>query len=269
MGILRQFDLTGQCAVITGAGTNLGRQMALHLAEAGCDIVGVGRRSEPIEAVGEEIRERGRRYLGISGCDVTDSSAVAEMAQRAVTEMGRITVLINNAGGGAVGRGKTLTELTDEEWQTGIAGNLDSAFYCTRALIPHMIEHEGGTVINIASGWGFRAGRNYWMYPVAKAGIVSLTKALAASYSADQIRAACIAPGFFPKVESDDRDDVLTGLGERQPSGRVGFMHEIGPLAVFLASPAAAYISGETILLDGGSISAGLIPAGLAPRVEG
>lgn len=269
MGIMGQFDLSGQCAIITGAGTNLGRQMALHLAEAGCDIVGVGRRAEPIEAVGEEIRAHGRRYLGVSGCDVTDSSAVSEMVSQAIVEMGQITVLINNAGGGGVGRGKTLPELTDEEWQQGVGGNLDTAFYCSRAIIPHMVEHQTGTVISIASGWGYRAGRNNWMYPVAKAGVISLTKALAATYASDNIRAVSIAPGFFPKIEEDEREQMLTGLGQRQPAGRVGFMHEIGPLAVFLVSPAAAYVSGETILLDGGSISAGLTPAGVAPRVEG
>lgn len=266
MGILDQFDLTGQCAIITGAGTGLGREMALHLAEAGCDIVGVGRRPEPIEDVGEEIRAKGRRYLGIPGCDVTDSSKVNEMVTEAVNQMGRVTVLINNAGLGGTGRGKTLPELTDEDWQTSIASNLDSAFYCTRAIVPHMLDHGGGTIINITSGWGFRGGRNNWMYPVAKGGVIQLTKAIAMTYARDNIRAACIAPGLFPKT---DDETVLVGLGEKQPSGRIGFLREIGPLAVFLASPAASYLSGETVLIDGGAIAAGLTPAGVVPRAEG
>ncbi|MDA0815737.1 MAG: SDR family oxidoreductase [Chloroflexi bacterium] len=266
MGILDEFDLTGQCAIITGAGTGLGRQMAMHLAEAGADIVGVGRRAEPIDEVGREIQEKGRRYLGISGCDVTDSTLVNEMVTQAVNEMGRITILVNNAGLGGTGGGKTLPELTDDDWRSSIASNLDAAFYCTRAVVPHMVDHGGGTIINITSGWGYRGGRNNWMYPVAKAGVISLTKATAMTYARDNIRATCIAPGLFPKT---DDDEVLAGLGERQPAGRIGFLHEIGPLAVFLASPAAAYLTGETVLIDGGAIAAGLTPAGLVPRAEG
>jgi len=266
MGILDQFDMTGQCAIITGAGTGLGREMALHLAEAGADIVGVGRRREPIEDIGEEIRAKGRRYLGISGCDVTNSTMVNEMVAKATSEMGRVTILINNAGLGGTGRGKTLPELTDEDWQSGIASNLDSAFYCSRAIVPHLLEQGGGTIINITSGWGYRGGRNNWMYPVAKGGVIQLTKAIAMTYARDNIRAACIAPGLFPKT---DEEEILTGLGDKQPAGRIGFLREIGPLAVFLASPSASYLSGETVLIDGGSIAAGLTPAGIVPRAEG
>ncbi|MDP2327644.1 MAG: oxidoreductase [Chloroflexi bacterium HGW-Chloroflexi-9] len=266
MGILDQFDLTGQCAIITGAGTGLGREMALHLAEAGADIVGVGRRAEPIEAVGEEIRAKGRRYLGCTGVDVTVSSQVNEMVEQAIREMGRITVLINNAGLGGTGRGKTLPELTDEDWHSGIDSNLSSAFYCSRAVVSHMMEHQGGRIINITSGWGFRGGRNNFMYPIAKGGVIQLTKALAMTYARDGIRASCIAPGLFPKTEERG---TLEQLGDKQPAGRVGFLREIGPLAVFLASPAADYLSGETVLIDGGSIAAGITPAGLVPRAEG
>jgi 2-dehydro-3-deoxy-D-gluconate 5-dehydrogenase len=265
VGILDQFDLTGQCAIVTGAGTGLGREMALHLAEAGCDVVGVGRRAEPIEDVGKEIRAKGRRYLACPGTDVTVSEQVNAMVEKAIREMGRISVLINNAGLGGTGRGKTLPELTDEDWHSGIDSNLSSAFYCSRAIVDHMVEHGGGRIINITSGWGFRGGRGNFMYSVAKGGVIQLTKALAMTYAHDGIRASCIAPGLFPKTEDEA---VLTQIGERQPSGRIGFLREIGPLAVFLASPASDYLSGETVLIDGGAIAAGITPAGIAPRVE-
>lgn len=266
MSILEDFDLTGQCAVVTGAGTGLGRQMALHLADAGCDIVGVGRRAQPIEAVGEEIRAKGRRYLGVAGCDVTDSAQVNEMVTRAVQEMGQVTILVNNAGAGGTGQGKTLLELTDDDWRSGIASNLDSAFYCTRAVVPHLLDHGGGTIINITSAWGYRAGRNRWMYPVAKGGMIQLTKATAMTYARDNIRCVCIAPGVFPHTDDDAQ---RAAAGERQPGGRVGYSREIGPLAVFLASPAASYMTGETVLIDGGVVAAGLTPAGIVPRAEG
>ncbi|MEE2875340.1 MAG: SDR family NAD(P)-dependent oxidoreductase, partial [Chloroflexota bacterium] len=156
MGILDEFDLSGQAAIITGAGTGLGREMALSLADAGCDIVGVGRRPEPIENIGDEIRSRGRRYFGIPGGDVTNSTRVNEIVAEAIQEMGRITLIINNAGLGGTGRGKTLPELTDEDWHSGIESNLYSAFYCSRAIIPHYLDNGGGRVINVTSGWGYR-----------------------------------------------------------------------------------------------------------------
>ncbi len=266
MSILEQFDLSGQCAIITGAGTGLGREMALALADAGCDIVGVGRRAEPIEAVGELIQAKGRRFLGITGCDVTNSSNVNDMVERATAGMGRVSVLINNAGGGGTGGGKTLPELTDEDWASGIDSNLNAAFYCTRAVIPHMIENGGGRIISTTSGWGFRAGRNNWMYPVAKGALIQLMKATAMTYARDNIRASCIAPGLFPKTEDTA---VLENMGPRQSAGRIGFLHEVGPLAVFLASPASDYLSGTTVLIDGGAIAAGLLPAGVFPNAAG
>ncbi|MEX2032340.1 MAG: SDR family oxidoreductase [Dehalococcoidia bacterium] len=266
MGILDQFDLSGQCVIVTGAGTGLGREMALHMAEAGADIVGVGRRAGPIEDVGEEIKAKGRRYLGITGCDVTDSSMVNDMVEQATSTMGHVTGLINNAGLGGSGRGKTLPELTDEDWHSGLDSNLSSAFYCSRALVPHLLDHDGGTIVNITSGWGFRGGRNNFMYSVAKGGVIQLTKALAMTYARDNIRAVCIAPGLFPKT---DDEALLSNMGDKQPAGRIGFLHEIGPLAVYLVSPAAKYVSGETVLIDGGAIAAGLTPAGIVPRAEG
>ncbi|MBM3139890.1 MAG: SDR family NAD(P)-dependent oxidoreductase [Chloroflexi bacterium] len=267
MGILEErFDLSGQAAIITGAGTGLGQQMALALADAGCDIVGAGRRTEPLEETGAQVRARGRRYLACTGTDATDSAQVNAMVERAIAEMGRITVLINNAGGGTAGRGKSLPELTDEDWHSGIDTNLSSAFYCSRAVVPHMLERGGGRIINITSGWGFRGGRNNFMYSIAKGGVIQLTKALAMTYARDQIRSTCIAPGLFPHTSDPEQ---LAQIGERQPAGRPGWMWEVGALAVFLASPGADYLSGETILIDGGAIAAGLTPAGLVPVAEG
>ncbi len=266
MGVLEKFDLSGQTAIVTGAGSGLGREMALALAEHGCDIVGAGRRAEPIEETGEMIEAKGRRYLGLTGTDVTDSEVVNGMVERAISEMGRIDILINNAGLGGSGRGKTLPELTDEDWHSGIESNLYSAFYCSRAIVPHYLEQGGGRIINITSGWGFRGGRNNFMYSIAKGGVIQLTKALAMTYARDNIRCTCIAPGLFPKT---DDTAVRDQLGEKQPMGRVGWMNEIGPLAVYLCSEASEYMTGETVLMDGGAIAAGVTPAGLVPSVEG
>jgi len=242
MAILDQFDLSGKTAIITGAGSNLGREMALAMAEAGADIVGAGRRPEPLDETGEMVRAKGRRFLARS-TDVTDSSDVGALMEAAIAEFGRIDILVNNAGGGSAGRGKTLPEHTDEDWYSGIDANLSSAFFCSRAIIPHMVEQGGGRIINITSGWGFRGGRNRYMYPIAKAGMISLTKCLAMSYARDR--------------------------GGMQPAGEFGVMEDLGPLSVFLASDASEYLSGETVLIDGGAIAAGVTPAGVVPTVAG
>ena len=262
MPILDRFDLNGRTAIVTGAGSNLGREMSIALAEAGADIVGVGRRSEPLEETGAMVRERGRRYLA-RPTDVTDSSEVNAMVAEAIAEFGTIEILVNNAGGGAAGRGKTLPELTDEEWHLGINTNLTSAFFCSRAVIEHFVEHGFGRIINVTSGWGYRGARGRFMYPISKAGVISLTKALTMSYARDNVRSTCIAPGAFPHELTPEVEN-RAGL---QPAGRFGRLEEIGPLAVFLASDATDYMSGETILIDGGAIAAGVTPAGMTPVV--
>lgn len=260
MPILDRFDLTGRTAIVTGAGSNLGREMALALAEAGADIVGVGRRPEPLEETGAMVRELGRRFLGRS-TDVTDSADVNAMVAEAIAEFGTIEILVNNAGGGSAGRGKTLPELTDDEWHEGINTNLTSAFFCSRAVVEHFVEHGFGRIINVTSGWGYRGARHRFMYPISKAGVISLTKALAMSYARENVRASCIAPGAFPHELTPEVEN-RAGL---QPAGRFGRLEEIGPLAVFLASDASEYLSGETVLIDGGAIAAGLTPAGMVP----
>jgi len=263
--IREQFDLSGKTAIITGAGSGLGRSMALSMAAAGADIVGAARRLEPLEESKAMVEELGRRFTVII-CDAIDSTAVNAMVAEAISEHGRIDILINNAGGGAAGRGKTLPELTDEDWHLGIDTNLSSAFYCSRAIVPHYLENGGGRIINVTSGWGFRGGRGNFMYSIAKGGVIQLTKALAMTYARDNIRATCIAPGAIPYQAPPEMQQQM---GERQPIGRVGVAEDIGTMAVLLSSAASDYMTGETVLVDGGAIAGGLIPAGIEPVVEG
>jgi NAD(P)-dependent dehydrogenase (short-subunit alcohol dehydrogenase family) len=263
--ILDKFDLSGKTALVTGAGTGLGRAMALAMADAGADIYGAARRMEPLEETKALVEAKGRR-MEIRSTDVTVTSEVNAMVEDSIARFGRIDTLINNAGITSRGRGKTFAELDDEDWRVGIDVNLSSAFYCSRAIIDHMVESGGGRIINLASGWGMRGGRNNFMYSIAKGGVIQLTKALAMTYARDNIRCTCIAPGLIPKGIDLNLREQRNGF---QPVGRVGWPREMGPLAVFLASEASDYMSGETVLLDGGSIAGGLLPAGYAPEVEG
>ncbi len=259
-----RFDLGGRTAIVTGAGSGLGRAMALALADAGCDIVGAARRRAPLEESRALVEAKGRRLLVVP-TDVTDSAQVNAMVARATAEFGHIDILINNAGGGG-GRGKTLPELSDEDWREGIDGNLTSAFFCSRAIVPHFLERGGGRIINISSVWGYRGLAGDFMYAVAKRALIQLTRALAMTYAGDNIRCTCIAPGNFPL---NDPAAPPVAIREDEPSGRAGAPWEMGPLAVFLCSEASDYISGETVLIDGGVVAAGLLPAGVMPVAEG
>ncbi len=263
--ILEQFDLSGKTAIITGAGTGLGRAMALAMADAGADIYGAARRLDPLEQTKALVEAKGRR-MAIGSTDVTVTDQVKAMTEDAVDQFGKIDILINNAGITDRGRGKTFPELDDDDWRIGIDVNLSSAFYCSRAIVPHFLQNGGGNIINLTSGWGYRGGRNNFMYSIAKGGVIQLTKALAMTYARENIRCTCIAPGLIPKeIDLNLREQRNAG----QPVGRTGWSREMGPLAIFLASDASAYMSGETVLLDGGAIAGGLLPAGYAPIAEG
>jgi 7-alpha-hydroxysteroid dehydrogenase len=263
MAILDRFRLTGKVAVVTGAGRGLGRAMSLALAQAGADLVVTARTKAQIEETAAMVKGRGRACLWVS-CDVTDSSSVAAMVDSALSEFGRIDILVNNAGGATEGFGNALPDITDRIWRVGIDTNLTGAVYCSRAVIPHMLEAGGGKIINVTSGFGLRAGRNNFMYTSAKAGLINFTRSLTMTYAPD-IQANLIAPGLFPHG-----DPAMTEWwkgGKFVPMGRLGRDEELGPLCVFLASDMTSYMNGQIIVLDGGGLAGGHGPTGFAPVV--
>ncbi len=267
---LQGFDLSGRAAIVTGAGGGFGREIALSLARVGCDVVAAGRREAPLERAAAGVRELGRRAL-VRPTDVTDSAQVDALVAETMAEWGRVDVLVNNAGSYAGIAGGSLAELTDAEWRDGLDVNLTGALYCARAVLPPMIAAGGGRIVSIASGLGLRARRDDYVYSVAKAGVMQLTRALAASHGRDGLCATAVAPGLFP-LDADEEERSL--LGERQVAGRVGRPEEVGPLVAFLASDASAYLNGITISLDGGAAAGGLVPAGIdlggaAPAARG
>lgn len=255
--------LDGRRAIVTGAGRGLGREMALHLAAAGADIVCAARTQSQIESVAEEIRALGRRALVVP-TDVAVPEQVDALAGRAAAEWGGFEIFIANAGGGGGASGKDILEISDDDWRETIDINLSSVFYSARAALRHFRQRGGGNLITVASGTGMRGDPRTHVYGAAKAGVITLTQSIAVRVARENIRANCIVPGFVLQKTLHDPDEIALARsrGERIPAGRVGEAWELGPLALYLASDASAYMTGEAIVIDGGGLAGGLAPTG-------
>ncbi len=276
--VLDKLCLEGRTAIVTGGGTGLGRAMSIALAEAGADLILAARRVERLEETASEVRKRGRRALVIP-TDVTKSRQVNQMVARTISEFGKVDILVNNAGivrglEGIDATPKQLWEITDHDWHLGIDTNLTGAFFCSRAVVKHMVERKKGKIINIASGFGLRGLRNEFMYCCGKGGVIQLTRVLALTFARDGINANCIAPGliwhpdqYSRPLSEEEVKESKEAKGRFIPNGRVGEAHEVGPLAVFLASDASDYATGGVFIIDGGALSAGYAPTGYAPLI--
>lgn len=255
---MKEFSLEGKSAVVTGGGSGLGKEICLGLARAGADVAIAGRRPGPINEVAAEIKQYGRRALAVS-TDILDSKQVNKLMETAIAEFGKIDILVNNAGiakgvepsGNEVMAPITtqLWDLSDEDWAYSMNTNLTGAFYCCRAAGKHMVERKSGKVINLASMAALRAVKAHFTYTTAKAGVMALTRVLAVTWASENVQVNCIAPGFLPVVEMPP--DMKGRVERFFPMGRFGDPREIGPLAVFLASSASDYITGQVFPLDG------------------
>jgi 2-dehydro-3-deoxy-D-gluconate 5-dehydrogenase len=246
-------DLKGKIAVVTGSGRGLGRWMALGLAHAGADIVVGEMNLETGAATARDIESMGRRSLLIE-TDVTRVESIEAMAEAAVREWGRIDILINNAGWNAR---RKAEEATPGEFDGVVAVNLRGVYFCCQAVGKVMIRQRGGKIINIASAAAFlvRPGIPNSIYASTKAGVLMLTKALAAEWAPYNINVNAIAPGYFatPLVAPRLKDPgALQTILDSTPLGRVGQAEDIVGPAVFLASDAARYITGACLNVDGG-----------------
>jgi gluconate 5-dehydrogenase len=259
--ILDTFKLDGKVVIITGAGRGLGRAMAIRFADCGADIVAASRTLPQLEETAAEVRKRGRKCLVVP-TDVSRSEQVNAMAAAAFKEFGEVDVLINNAGIGEDSFGKTIEEISDEEWHRGFDTNLSSQFYAARAVLPRMVARKRGKIINVASGYGLRGGKHNYMYACSKGAILQLTRSLALTYAEHNIQTNCIVPGIFPHNEAMMR--FFKG-GKFIPIGRPGQDEDVGPLAVFLASDASNHVNGELLIIDGGGLAGGIVPTGIVP----
>jgi NAD(P)-dependent dehydrogenase (short-subunit alcohol dehydrogenase family) len=262
MDTLRMFNLESRAAIITGAGRGIGRTLALSLASAGADIVVAELDSMLGQTVVEEIRGIGRKAIFIR-TDVSSTDSTSEMAKKAFEKMGPIDILINNAGvvyNRQETGGDTSIPIEDthaENWRHVMSVNIDGVFNCTKAVGSKMItEGNNGSIINIASMSGFIAnrGRKNSAYCTSKGAVIMFTRQAAAEWGSRGIRVNAIAPGYIKTEGALALADpaVMNSIDEMTPLGRVGATEDLAGVAVFLASDASLFITGQTIIVDGG-----------------
>ncbi|MCH8351492.1 MAG: SDR family oxidoreductase [Chloroflexi bacterium] len=248
-------------------GIGLGLAMVRALARAGANLVIAGRRQGPIDAAANEVKDLGREALALS-TDVTDSAQVDRLVAATLDQFGRLDVLINNAGAVQENVSKPIWDITDDEWKLVMDVNLTGAFYCARAVSQTMVDQGKGKIINVASGFGLRAGRDIYMYCCSKGGIIQLTRVLSFNLARHGVTANSIVPGYIPTASTEaDIRGTLPRSGDFLPIGKLGRPEDLGPVAVFLASDASDYMTGEMIIADGGGLAGGIIPTGHAPVI--
>ncbi len=256
MSVLDRFRLDGRRAFITGGSRGLGREMALALAEAGADVVLVGREADALAATSEDIRKCGRQATTLVG-DVGVPQDCERVCQTALEQHGPFDILINNVGGRRIN--VPLADQSLEQWQQILDLNLTSTFLCMKHIGGAMVARgNGGRVINIASISGMIINRSIGgrSYETSKAAVIQLTRAAAADWAPHRVTVNAICPGGFltaPNVRwSQEHPEVIEQFREQIPMGDLGPPEDLGPMAVYLASDAARYVTGAAFVIDGG-----------------
>lgn len=250
MSILDRFLLTDRVAVVTGAGRGIGEACALAYADAGADVVVAARTLDQIEDTAEKVRARGRRALPVV-CDVLDADQRAATVEAALKEFGRLDILVNNAGGWPP---KPTLDTSEKEFETAFRFNVTTAFEMTKLAVPRMVQSTGrGAVVNIGSVAGRWNAAGFAAYGTAKSALAFLTRQMAQDF-APKVRVNCIAVG---SIETEAlgtilNDELKAAMVDMTPGGRLGTVEDISACALYLASPAADYVTGEIYGVNGG-----------------
>src|ERR1700739_1711642 len=252
VNIKKLFDLSGRVAIVTGGSIGLGRQMAEGLAEMGANLVLCARKKERCEQAAEELKQLGVKTLAL-GCDVKDPASIQAVAEDTFKQFGRIDILVNNAG---TSWGAPVEAMTIEQWNKVIETNLRATLLFSQAVGKVMIAQRNEKIINIASVAGLRGSPPSFSaigYSASKGGVIIFTKDLACKWGMHNIQVNAIAPGWFPtdmsgKVIERNKEMLLAGI----PLGRFGGRHDLKGAAVFLASDASNFVTGNILVVDGG-----------------
>jgi len=240
------FDLTGKCALVTGASGGIGGEIARALHGAGAVVTLSGTRLAPLEALAAELGDR----VHVATCDLSDAASVEALPKTAAAAMGGIDILVNNAG---ITRDNLFMRMSDDEWQSVLDVNLTSTFRLCRGVLRGMMKARWGRIVNISSVVGATGNPGQANYAASKAGMVGLSKSLAAEVASRNITVNCVAPGFITtamtdKLNEDQKARILTQV----PAGRMGEAGEIAAAVLYLASPEAGYVTGTTLHVNGG-----------------
>jgi 3-oxoacyl-[acyl-carrier protein] reductase len=242
------FDLSGKKALVTGATGGIGEGIARAFHKAGAEVAISGRQVEKLEALAKELGER----VHVVPCDLADRAAVGKLIDEAIAKLGRVDILVNNAG---LTRDNLFMVMKDEQWDDVIAVNLTSTFMLMRAATRHMLRSKTGygRIINIASVSGIIGNPGQGNYAASKAGMIGMTKSLAREVANRGITANAIAPGFISTAMTDVLTDKQKAeISQHIPAQRFGTPDDIAAAAVYLASPEAGYMTGQTLHVNGG-----------------
>ena len=240
------FDLTGKAALVTGASGGIGAAVARALHGAGAAVGLSGTREAPLAALAAELSERAH----VLPCDLSDAAAVTGLPRRASEAMGAVDVLVNNAG---ITRDNLLMRMSEEEWSSVLDVNLSAAFRLSKGVLRGMMKARWGRIVNVSSVVGATGNPGQGNYAASKAGLVGLSKSLAAEVASRGITVNAVAPGFIATAMTDRLTDDQKGRIDAQiPAGRMGTPEEVAAACLFLASPEAAYVTGAVMHVNGG-----------------
>jgi len=266
--VLKEFSLDGKVAIVTGASRGIGKAIALTMAEAGADIVVAARTASDLEKTAKEVRQLGRKCLVVP-TDVTKKEQVEKMAEKALAEFGKIDILVNNAGIDirkpmVSTKGTSASDdsaLSMEEWCKVLDTNLTAAYFCCQAVGRHMVKRRSGKVITIGADEGEHDGVNDVAYAVSKAALLRFTKGLGEEWAPYNVNVNMLSPGLQhtdiwknPELKLTPKENESRLQKMSTVLGRWGELREVGVLAVFLASDAANYMTGEVIRLGGSGV---------------
>lgn len=255
---VRSLSLEGRVAIVTGGASGIGKGIALRLAEMGCAVAVLDKNAEGAASIANAISQHAGRALGLA-CDVTSREGCRRAVEQTIAAFGQVDILCNNAG--IVVR-KDVVALQEDEWDVVLDVTLKGVYLLSHEVLPHMIRRRRGVIINTGSGWSLKGGPNAAAYCAAKAGVLNLSRAMAIDHGKDNIRVNCVCPGDVetPMLAGEcqqlgaEHEEFMKEAANR-PLGRVGTPDDVADAVLFLASDMARWITGASLVVDGGGLA--------------